>query len=156
MHCCLCPVVFLIRLRQRRNAITSSATVHRVIIMDDCDELFPGWLKFLLGVIQCFLNRCSDAAGESTLDIAISLFQLGIPHSPVWYSCVSRRYFSLGAASLFAATFCCVRQPALHSRSFTDNSLEFGKACEDLSWNHCTSTHTDQKLMELPKDQCAW
>ena len=21
----------------------------------------------------------------------------------------------------------------------TDNSLEFGKACEDLSWNHCTS-----------------
>ena len=23
---------------------------------------------------------------------------------------------------------------------FTDNSLEFGKACEDLSWNHFTST----------------
>ena len=23
---------------------------------------------------------------------------------------------------------------------FTDNSLEFGKVCEDLSWNHCTST----------------
>ena len=23
---------------------------------------------------------------------------------------------------------------------FTDNSLLFGKACEDLSWNHCTST----------------
>ena len=22
----------------------------------------------------------------------------------------------------------------------TDNSMEFGKACEDLSWNHCTST----------------
>ena len=22
----------------------------------------------------------------------------------------------------------------------TGNSLEFGKACEDLSWNHCTST----------------
>ena len=22
----------------------------------------------------------------------------------------------------------------------TDNSLEFGKACEDLSWNHCTTT----------------
>ena len=22
----------------------------------------------------------------------------------------------------------------------TDSSLEFGKACEDLSWNHCTST----------------
>ena len=25
-------------------------------------------------------------------------------------------------------------------KSFTHNSLEFGKACEDLSWNHCTST----------------
>ena len=23
---------------------------------------------------------------------------------------------------------------------YTDNSLEFGKACEHLSWNHCTST----------------
>ena len=28
---------------------------------------------------------------------------------------------------------------------YTDNSLEFGKACEDLSWNHCTSTpHTSE------------
>ena len=25
---------------------------------------------------------------------------------------------------------------------YTDNSLEFSKACEDLSWNHCTSTST--------------
>ena len=25
---------------------------------------------------------------------------------------------------------------------YTDNSLEFGKAYEDLSWNHCTSTTT--------------
>ena len=23
---------------------------------------------------------------------------------------------------------------------YTDNSLEFGKGCEDLSWNHCPST----------------
>ena len=23
---------------------------------------------------------------------------------------------------------------------YTNNSLELGKACEDLSWNHCTST----------------
>ena len=23
---------------------------------------------------------------------------------------------------------------------YTDNSIEFGKSCEDLSWNHCTST----------------
>ena len=23
---------------------------------------------------------------------------------------------------------------------YSDNSLEFGKACEDLSWNYCTST----------------
>ena len=38
---------------------------------------------------------------------------------------------------------------------YTDNSLEFGKACEDLSWNHCTSTHTDRRLMGLLKEQCA-
>ena len=25
---------------------------------------------------------------------------------------------------------------------YTDNSSEFGKSCEDLSWNHCTSTPT--------------
>ena len=29
------------------------------------------------------------------------------------------------------------RKPKL---TYTDNSTEFGKACEDLSWNHCTST----------------
>ena len=23
---------------------------------------------------------------------------------------------------------------------YTHNSLEYGKACEDFSWNHCTST----------------
>ena len=23
---------------------------------------------------------------------------------------------------------------------YTDNPLGFGKSCEDLSWNHCTST----------------
>ena len=29
---------------------------------------------------------------------------------------------------------------------YTDNSLEFGKACEDLSWNHCTSApHRSEK-----------
>ena len=28
----------------------------------------------------------------------------------------------------------------LKSFIYTDNSLEFGNACEDLSWNHCTST----------------
>ena len=27
-----------------------------------------------------------------------------------------------------------------HKVIYTDNSLEFGKACGDLSWNHCTST----------------
>ena len=26
------------------------------------------------------------------------------------------------------------------SHSYTYNSLDFGKSCEDLSWNHCTST----------------
>ena len=31
--------------------------------------------------------------------------------------------------------------PRENQKSFTlTNSLEFGKACEDLSWNHCTST----------------
>ena len=30
---------------------------------------------------------------------------------------------------------------------YTDNSLEFGKACEDLSWNRCTSTpHTSETI----------
>ena len=28
---------------------------------------------------------------------------------------------------------------------YTDNSLEFGKFCEDISWNHCTSaTHRSE------------
>ena len=43
---------------------------------------------------------------------------------------------------------------------YTDNSLEFNKVCEDLSWNHCTyqrhcTYHTDQKQMGLLREQCA-
>ena len=34
-----------------------------------------------------------------------------------------------------------VLEPTKKPQSFsTNNSLKFGKACEDLSWNHCTST----------------
>ena len=35
---------------------------------------------------------------------------------------------------------------------YTDNSLEFGKACEDLAWNHCTSTRIAQKHTELQNE----
>ena len=29
---------------------------------------------------------------------------------------------------------------------YTDNSLEFGKSCEESSWNHCTSTPQRSKI----------
>ena len=32
---------------------------------------------------------------------------------------------------------------------YSDNSLEFGKACEDLSWNHCTSTPLRSKTHKI-------
>ena len=32
---------------------------------------------------------------------------------------------------------------------YTDNSWEFGKACEDLSWNHCTSTPHRSETNEI-------
>ena len=38
---------------------------------------------------------------------------------------------------------------------YTDNSLEFGKACEDLSWNHCTSTPHRSETTGILKEQCA-
>ena len=38
---------------------------------------------------------------------------------------------------------------------YIDNSLEFGKACEDLSWNHCTSTPHRSGSLGLLKEQCA-
>ena len=38
---------------------------------------------------------------------------------------------------------------------YTDNSLEFGKACEDLSWNHCTSAPHRSETNGLLKEQCA-
>ena len=38
---------------------------------------------------------------------------------------------------------------------YTDNSLEFGTACEDLSWNHCTSTPHRSETNVLLKEQCA-
>ena len=34
---------------------------------------------------------------------------------------------------------------------YTDNSLEFGKACEDLSWNHCTSTPHRSETNGIPE-----
>ena len=32
---------------------------------------------------------------------------------------------------------------------YTDNSLEFGRACEDLSWNHCTSAPHRSETNEI-------
>ena len=34
---------------------------------------------------------------------------------------------------------------------YTNNSLEFGKACEDLSWNHCTSTPHRSETNGIPE-----
>ena len=35
---------------------------------------------------------------------------------------------------------------------YTDNSLEFGKSCEELSWNHCTSTpHRSERAVRRIK-----
>ena len=38
---------------------------------------------------------------------------------------------------------------------YTDNSLEFGKAFEDLSWNHCTSTPHRSETNGLLREQRA-
>ena len=39
---------------------------------------------------------------------------------------------------------------------YTNNSLEFGKACEDLSWKSIARLHrTDRRPTVLPKQQCA-
>ena len=39
---------------------------------------------------------------------------------------------------------------------YTDNSLEFGKSCEDLSWNHCTSSpHRSETNGIAEREQCA-
>ena len=34
---------------------------------------------------------------------------------------------------------------------YTEKSLEFGKACEDLSWNHCTSTPHRAETNAIPE-----
>ena len=38
---------------------------------------------------------------------------------------------------------------------YTDDSFEFGKAFEDLSWNHCTSTPHRSETNGLLREQCA-
>ena len=41
----------------------------------------------------------------------------------------------------FAGTRKVLQKPSRKPKViYTDNSIEFGKACEDLSWNHCTLT----------------
>ena len=52
-----------------------------------------------------------------------------------WYPCKTKT-FQQTQRSL-QKFFVLNRKPKV---IYTDNSLEFGKACEDLSWNHCTST----------------
>ena len=38
---------------------------------------------------------------------------------------------------------------------YTDNSLDFGNACEDLSCNYCTSTHTHRSVLYvICREQC--
>ena len=37
---------------------------------------------------------------------------------------------------------------------YTDNSLELGKSCEELSWNHCTSTPHRSETIGIA-EQCA-
>ena len=37
---------------------------------------------------------------------------------------------------------------------YTDNSMEFGKSCEELSWNHCTSTPHRSETNGLLREQC--
>ena len=37
---------------------------------------------------------------------------------------------------------------------YTDNSMEFRKSCEELSWNHCTSVPHRSQQMGLLKEQC--
>ena len=34
---------------------------------------------------------------------------------------------------------------------FTDTSLEFGKSCDDFSWNHCTSIHHRSETNGIPE-----
>ena len=38
---------------------------------------------------------------------------------------------------------------------YTHNSLEKGKACEDLSWTIARQHHTDRRLMVMLREQCA-
>ena len=42
-----------------------------------------------------------------------------------------------------------------NQKSFTDMFLEFGKACEDLSWNHCRSPPHRSETMVLLREQFA-
>ena len=37
---------------------------------------------------------------------------------------------------------------------YTDNSLEFGKSCEELSWNHCTSTPHRSETNGIERAAC--
>ena len=48
----------------------------------------------------------------------------------------ARQNFSGNTKELAKVLGAKLRKPKV---IYTDNSLEFGKACEDLSWNHCTS-----------------
>ena len=39
--------------------------------------------------------------------------------------------------------------------NYTDNSFEFSKSCEELCWNHCTSTSHRSETNTITHKQCA-
>ena len=104
--------------------------------------------------------RAEDAMAKPYLELSTSVTLLTADHKVVSDNCESRNNHRYAVVVQDLATHWIQAYPFKNKTSqetqrslqkfleperkpkviYTDNSLEFGKACEDLSWNHCTST----------------
>ena len=110
----------------------SAAATEKILSSGKLDADIFTWSCDMEGHAKTCVERCCELADHKVLNRGAGL---GDPMDPV--VSVQKKKTSQETQRSLQKFLEPERKPKV---IYTDNSLEFGKACEDLSWNHCTST----------------
>ena len=134
---------------------------HEHVRGDPCYSDMPEWLQeFRENLVDERVPEHRDSHASSSHETSLEPILITADHKVLSEGCESRnnhRYAVVvqDLATQWIQSFPCKTKTSQKTERslqkflepnrkpeviYTDNSLEFGKACEDLSWNHCTST----------------